>query len=101
MLSASRVYSIVGVSDNPTVELDLSSGSGVHHAASKEDLSSLVVEHDDHEERHRGDSEMGEGDHAGSEHSVEEGNVTEDGDESGLEEQSEVGVTVDHTLLGD
>ena len=101
MLSASRVDSIVGVSDNPTIELDSTSGSGVNHAASKEDLSGFVVEHDDHEEGHGGDGEVREGDHAGSEHSVEEGNVTEDGDESGLEEQSEVGVTVDHALLRD
>ena len=44
---------------------------------------------------------MREGNHAGTEDGVEEGNVAEDGDERGLEEQSEVRVHVDHALLGD
>ena len=44
---------------------------------------------------------MREGNHAGTENGVEEGNVAEDADERGLEEQSEVRVPVDHALLGD
>ncbi len=43
-------YSIVGVSENPTVELDAAGSLGVDHAPSEEHLSGLVVEDDDHEE---------------------------------------------------
>lgn len=44
---------------------------------------------------------MGEGNLSGSEGEVEEWHVTEDGYEGSLEEQSDVGVVVNHTLLGD
>jgi hypothetical protein len=44
---------------------------------------------------------MGEGDGAGTKDKVEEGDVREDGNESGLEEETEDHVAIDHTLLGD
>lgn len=44
---------------------------------------------------------MWEWDLSGSEGNIEEWNVEEDGDESGLEEKSEVSEVVDHTLLGE
>jgi len=93
--------SIVGVSDDPTVELDSSSGLGEFHSGAEEDLPGLVVEDDDHEEGEGWDGEVREGNHAGSENGVQERNVAEDSDEGGLEEQREVGVVVDHALLGD
>ena len=44
---------------------------------------------------------MWEWDLSGSEGNIKEWNVKEDGDESGLEEKSEVSEVVDHTLLGE
>jgi hypothetical protein len=92
--------SVVGVSGNPSVD-DSTSASGLGHTASEVDLSEFIIGHDNCEERETGDSEMGEGDLSCSEGFVEEGSVKEDGDEDGLEDESSVGVVVDHTLLGD
>jgi len=44
---------------------------------------------------------MRESDLAGTERRIQEGNVTEDGDKGSLEEETEVGASIDHTLLGD
>ena len=93
--------SIVGVSNNPTFELYATGSLGRHHAFSEVDLASPVIEDDDHEEGDRGDGEVREGNHACAKNRVEERNVTEDCDEGGLEEESEVGLAVNHTLLGD
>ena len=92
--------SVVGVSGNPSVE-DSASTSGFAHAITQVDLSDFIIGHDDSEERETGDSEMGEGDLSGSEGLVESGNVGEEADEDGLEDESGVSVHVDHTLLGD
>ena len=100
-LQDERDYSIVGVSENPTVELNAARGLGVDHAPSEEHLSGLVVEDDDHEERDGWNGEMRERDESCSEHQVDERHVAKDSAEDGLEAKSEVSVTVDHTLLGD
>ena len=98
-------YSIVGVSDDPTVELDSASGAGEFHSLTEEDLTSLVVEDDDHEEGEGWASEVREGDLTSTKTTVErepwEGEVTEEDAKEGLEAESLVSVHVDHTLLGD
>jgi len=93
-------HSIVSVSDNPT-DVGCSSTLGLSDTSAEEDLPELVVGHDDAEEGEARNSEMGEGNLSGSERELESGAVAQDGDEGGLEEQGDVGVVVDHTLLGD
>jgi hypothetical protein len=74
---------------------------GLLDSVSEENLPEFVVGHNHAEERERGHGEMGEGDLTGSEGSVEPRDVTEDGDKGSLEEETEVGASVDHALLGD
>ena len=99
--TADACRSIVGVTDGPALEDNTAGSPGVDHTTTEEHLPELVVEDDNHEEGDGRDGEVREGDHAGAEHSVEERHVAEDGDEGGLEEESEVGVPVDHALLRD
>jgi hypothetical protein len=80
---------------------DGSSASRLSHTLTQVDLSKFIIGHDDSEEGETGDSEMGEGDLSGTERFVEEGYVTKDSDEDGLEDESSVSVVVNHTLLGD
>ena len=97
--------SIVGVSDDPTVELDSSGGFGEDHTLAEEDLTCLVVEDDDHKERERWATEVREGNLTSTKTSVErepwEGEVAEEDAEKGLGAKSLVSVHVDHALLGD
>jgi len=97
--------SIVGVSDDPTVELDSSGGAREDHTLAEEDLTRLVVEDDDHEERERWATEVREGNLTSTKTSVErepwEGEVAEEDAEKGLGAKSLVSVHVDHALLGD
>lgn len=91
--------SVVGVSNNPTVKLNASSSLGVDHASTEEDLSGLIVEHDDGEVGERWDGEVREGNHARSEQEIAKSDVGEDCNEGGLEEEGEVGSIVPHSLL--
>ena len=91
--------SVVGVSCDPTVELHASSGLGEDHASTEEDLSGLIVEHDDGKVGERWDGEVREGNHARSEQEVAKWDVGEDCNEGGLEEEGEVGSIVPHSLL--
>lgn len=77
------------------------STSGFGHTTTQVDLSEFIIGHDNCEEGETGDSEMGEGNLSCSEGFVEEGSVEEDGDKNGFEDESSVGVVVDHTLLRD
>ena len=63
--------SIVGVPDDPAVELDPSRGLRGHHAEAQEDLACLVVEDDHHEEGERGHREVRERDHARAQRHVD------------------------------
>jgi hypothetical protein len=92
--------SVVSVADDPAVVLDTASGLGLLHTLAEVDLSQLVVRHDNDEVGEGWDSEVRERDLAGSEHDVDEWHVGEDGNEGSLEEETEVGVLVDHALLG-
>lgn len=71
------------------------------HALAEPDLAKLVVEEDRGEERERRDGEVSRRDLPGAEADVQGGDVEEDGDEGGLEENSEVTHGVDHKLLGE
>lgn len=93
------VCSIVSVADNPTIKLDTASRLGVLHAASNEDFTEFVVGTNDREEGEGGHSEVRESNLARAKDHVEEGHIGEDRNEGRLEEQSEVGVSVDHALL--
>jgi len=77
------------------------STSGFGHTTTQVDLSEFIIGHDNCEEGETGDSEMGESNLSCSEGFVEEGSVEEDGDKNGFEDESSVGVVVDHTLLRD
>ena len=63
--------SIVGVSDNPTVELYPAGRAGENHTLTEERLTGLIVEDNDHEEREGWASEMGEGNLTSSKTTVE------------------------------
>ena len=91
--------SIVGVLDDPTLKLELTTFSC--HTISKPDLSELVVEENGNEEGERWDGEVREWDLSGSEGNVKEWDVKEDGNKGGLREESEVTETVGHTLLSE
>jgi len=91
--------SIVGVLDNPTGKLELTVLSC--HTISKPNLTELIIEEDSNEEGEGWDGEVGEWNWSGTKGDVQEWNVQEDGDEGGLEEESEVTEVVDHTLLGE
>lgn len=93
--------SIVGVTDDPTLGLDLTGRAGEDHALTEEHLSGLIVEDDDHEEGDGRKGEMGERNHSGSETGVDPLEVAEEEAEKSLGEEGLVHVSVDHTLLGD
>jgi len=91
--------SVVGVLDDPTLEFQPACLS--NHARAQPELSQLVVEEDRDVEREGWDGEVGEWNLSGSQGDVQEWHVEEDGDEGGLEENSEVTHGVDHKLLGE
>lgn len=85
--------------DNPSFKLELSAFS--NHTISQPDLSHLVVEEDGNIVGETWASEMWEWDLSSSKSGVQEWNIKEKGNESGLEEDSEVTERVDHSLLGE
>ena len=102
MKFANQIYpasSIVGVLDNPTGKLELTVLSC--HTISKPNLTELIIEEDSNEEGEGWDGEVGEWNWSGTKGDVQEWNVQKDGDEGGLEEESEVTEVVDHELLGE
>merc|ERR1719498_890594 len=92
-------YSVVGVLDNPSLKSELSIDS--LHSVSEPDLSQLVVEEDAGIEGEGWSDEVWEWNLSGSEGNVQLWGVAEDGNKSGLEEESEVSEVVDHALLGE
>lgn len=93
--------SIVGVSDDPTV-IGGAATARFGHSSAQVDLTEFIVGHDDGEEGETGDSEMGESDLSCSEGFVESsGKVGQKSNEDGLEDETKVGVVVDHSLLRD
>jgi hypothetical protein len=99
VLSFSAGCSVVGVLDDPALELQPARLSD--HAGAQPELSELVVEEDGNVEREGWHAEVGEADLSGTEGDVEEWNVEKEGDEGGLEEESEVTHGVHHKLLGE
>jgi len=95
------LVSVEGVLDDPTIVLETVVEARLDLALSNEHLSSLVVEEDNGEEGHGWHSEVREGNWSGSEGLVDPWDVAKDGNEGGLEEETEVGAVVNHTLLGD
>jgi len=57
--------SVVSVSDDPTIKLDTSCRLGEDHTSAEEDLSALVIEHNDREAGEGWNREMSKGDHTG------------------------------------
>lgn len=93
--------SIVGVSDNPAV-IGGAATARFGHSSAQEDLAEFIVGHDDGEEGETGDSEVRECDLSCSKGFVEScGKVAQNSDEDGLEDETSVGVEVDHSLLRD
>lgn len=93
--------SIVGVSDNPAV-IGGAATARFGHSSAQEDLAEFIVGHDDGEEGETGDSEVRECDLSCSKGFVEScGSVAQNSDEDGLEDETSVGVEVDHSLLRD
>jgi len=101
MYAEHLVGSVEGVLGNPTVDLLSLVDARDGLSPTDKHLSGLVVEENDSEEGEGWDGEMWERNHAGSKRLVDEWQVAEEGNEGGLEEESEVGSLVDHTLLGD
>jgi len=85
--------------DNPTLESELSVFSV--HSASEPDLSKFIIEEDHSIEGEGWSNEMWESNTSGLEGNVKWSDVTEDGNESGFGEETEVTEGVPETLLGD
>jgi hypothetical protein len=92
------VCSVVCILDDPALELELACYSD--HAVSEPDLPHLVVEEDGHVESEGRHGEVGEWNLSRTKGVVQEWHVAEAGDQSSLEEETEVSESVVHALLG-
>lgn len=91
--------SVVCVLDDPTSESEFAIHSD--HTVSEPSLPQLVVHEDAGIEGEAWDAEVWEWDLSGTEGNVEWGDVAENGDQAGFEEETEVTEVVHHTLLGE
>lgn len=89
--------SVIGILDNPTFEFKATVFS--LHTVTKPNLSEFVVEEDGNIEGEGWDREVRERNLSGSQANVKRWNIAENGDKSGLEEETKVTELVDHTLL--